>query len=264
MPGPNFCRMLMDAIYHNADTMVGSEVDRIDSALEVLHEKLSERRKEAASLKKTVHRLNDTSVKFDTTSSMSRKTMLNHTMYRLKVILGQIESLENQINFFFKAKVNIENSMIAEEVAESISFLKDQLTQGLRGIDPDQLQQDLDDLEGVSQEMNDTQNMVADNIKTLNTWNQEEGDLEQMLEDFLAQEDDDSEGVPERNSDEQQAPSSRRKSRSKKRREESKSKSDQSVAVSSSLSSMDVPSHLPENNYEDRPPKRNGRVAIVE
>lgn len=180
------CSQLMRSFFSQSIStanMVDQDVAKLDAAILRLEGRVVDlRRKEKEGLV-TLKNLKDESVRI--TGGITRKSMETNCRLHLKMVMKQIATIENQINIFVRAKINIENSIETHAMAANIADLKKSMST-IEGIDLDELQENFDTIDDTNREIENINNLISDTVKVNILTSDMTDDLDREIDEYLA------------------------------------------------------------------------------
>lgn len=182
----NFCSLVMYKLFPNSEQAIQNEIKNIERDLDNLYKDLREQQSIANELKVTLNKLKNKKIQMDP-NGMTRQDAIKMTEKKTMLVLKKIKNIQNQITMFEGSKYSMENSQMSVDMQKRISMLQKRM-QKVKGINTADLENDVDDIADVNEHIEHINNTVNDTM--ISAWTVDMESDEAMLQEFLAQSDD--------------------------------------------------------------------------
>lgn len=182
----NFCSLVMYKLFPNSEQAIQNEIRRVEKDLDILYNDLREQQSIANELKVTLNKLKNKKIQMDP-NGMTRQDAIKMTEKKTMLVLKKIKNIQNQITLFEGSKYSMENSQMSVDMQKRINVLHQRM-QKVKSINATDLENDVDDIADINDQIEQINNTVNDTM--VSAWTVDMESDEAMLQEFLAQSDD--------------------------------------------------------------------------
>ncbi|GBG35040.1 Hypothetical Protein FCC1311_112632, partial [Hondaea fermentalgiana] len=184
-PRRSLCSGFMQYLFPDPAGDVQGELERIDATLRRLHAEAAKNEAAKRTLRDSLRRLRDPKTRFND-ESMTRDAAT--TSYNLRLVghLRASNVLVQQIKFFERTRATLLNSQLAEQMAANISDLRARAGT-LRIANPEQLAQELSEIEDVNADMRELNDHMADAMQVSSFAGVDSHEDARLLAEFMAE-----------------------------------------------------------------------------
>lgn len=180
------CNFLVTSMFPSGKLALEDTLNQIDDDLTKLYEDLKEKQIRAHELKESLTKLNDKKIAM-APNAMSRESAISQTKKKLIMTLSNVKKIRQQIEVFEGTKSTIENSQMASEMAARIDTLRKRIG-NVTTINTKNLEEDIDTIQEANEHVERVNNTINDTM--ISAWSMEDYEADELLEEFLAQDDD--------------------------------------------------------------------------
>lgn len=182
----NFCHLVMYKLFPNSDRAIQNEIRSVEDDIDKLYKELREQQSIANELKVTLNKLKNKNIHMDP-NGMTRADAIKSTEKKALTVLRKIKGIQNQITIFEGSKYSMENSQMTVDMKRRIKSLHSRMER-VRHINAEDLENDIDDIADVNETVERINNTINDTM--VSAWTVDMDGDEAMLQEFLAETDD--------------------------------------------------------------------------